>query len=240
VTPEGLLTVYGGVTILPLAVVEGPIVSVLTGVLSASGYLTWYSSLCLLIFADLIGDAICYAIGRTGGSLYRHGPPVYRHAPPVYRHGSPYRHGPARPGHLSPHHARISDSDAPGDDDKRRSVVSFNFARWLRGRLKPGAEMMDDLKANATKMLLIGKWTHALGCVVLIGCGVVRVPLPRFLLINLLATIPKSALLFGIGFFAAGYFPVLQRHAGLETIVLCAAGILAITLTLRRAATVSS
>ena len=51
-------------------------------------------------------------------------------------------------------------------------------------------------------MLVIGKWTHTIGCVVLIGSGMLRLPLPRFILINLLATVPKSAVLFGIGYFA--------------------------------------
>jgi hypothetical protein len=55
------------------------------------------------------------------------------------------------------------------------------------------------------------------------------------MLINLVATVPKSALLFGIGYFAAGYFPLVERHAVLATIILCIVGGSAILLVVRRA-----
>ena len=71
-------------------------------------------------------------------------------------------------------------------------------------------------------MLFVGKWTHSLGCVVLIGSGMLRVPLPRFMLMNLLATIPKSAVLFGFGYFAAGWYPRIEQHYMLASLLLCA------------------
>jgi membrane protein DedA with SNARE-associated domain len=84
-------------------------------------------------------------------------------------------------------------------------------------------------------MLVIGKWTHSLGCVVLIGSGMLRLPLPGFIVVNLLATLPKSALLFSFGYFASAYLPLFERHAVLATLVLCAVGVAAVALILRRA-----
>ena len=79
-------------------------------------------------------------------------------------------------------------------------------------------------------MLLIGKWTHSLGCVVLIGSGMLRVPLPRFILVNLLATVPKSAVLFGFGYFASRLLAsTSSSHCIVGTIALCAFGGTAIT-----------
>ncbi len=46
----------------------------------------------------------------------------------------------------------------------------------------------------------------------LIGSGMLRLPLPRFILVNLLATIPKSAVLFGVGYFIGDHYPFLERH----------------------------
>ena len=181
VTVESFLIEHGGALILPLSVVEGPIVSVIAGFLSAQGYFDWYVALGLLICGDLIGDAIYYWAVRSA------------------------------------------------------SAPLGSFGRWLGFRSTPGPELRDKLANNATKMLFIGKWTHSIGFLVLIGSGMLRLPLARFLLINLLATLPKSAVLFGVGFFAAGYLPQFERHAVLATIVLCAVGGSAILIVVRRA-----
>jgi membrane protein DedA with SNARE-associated domain len=84
-------------------------------------------------------------------------------------------------------------------------------------------------------MLCIGKWTHSIGWVVLVGAGMLRVPLPGFILVNLLATLPKSALLFGLGYFVGEDYPLLERHSGVLLLVLAAAGMACVVLTLRRA-----
>ena len=179
-TIEGFLIEHGGALILPLSVIEGPVVSIVTGFLSAQGYFTWYWAFCLLVCGDLIGDMIYYWVGISGGtSLLR-------------------------------------------------------LCRWfgLRGTVSP--ELRRDLKQNATRMLLIGKWTHSIGCLVLIGSGMLRLPLPRFLLVNLLATIPKSAVLLGLGYFAGENYPLLEQHYVLATVTLCVVGMMAIVATLKR------
>jgi membrane protein DedA with SNARE-associated domain len=109
------------------------------------------------------------------------------------------------------------------------------LARRLGVRRTVPAEVQAGLTHNAAKMLLIGKWTHSIGCVVLIGSGMLRIPLSRFILINLLATIPKSAALFCVGYFAGNCYPLFERHYALGTFVLCVVGATAIMLVLRRA-----
>ena len=180
-TLDGFLIAHGSALILPLAVIEGPVVTILTGFLSAQGYFDWYWALCLLVCGDLIGDVVYYWIGRTGGSPLA------------------------------------------------------GLGRWLGVRRAVTPELQYRLKHNAAKMLFIGKWTHSIGCLVLIGSGMLRLPVARFILVNLLATVPKSAVLFGFGYFAGGYYPLFERHIVLGTIVLCAMGVAAIVLILRRA-----
>jgi membrane-associated protein len=181
VTIDGFLIAHGSALILPLSVIEGPVVTIFTGFLAARGYFHWYWALCLLIGGDLIGDLVYYWIGRTG-----------------------------------------------------RSPLA-GLARRLGVRRTVPREVQDGLTQNAAKMLFIGKWTHSIGWLVLIGSGMLRVPLPRFLLFNLLATIPKSAVLFCIGYFVGNRYPLLERHVALETVVLCAVGVAAILLVLRLA-----
>jgi membrane protein DedA with SNARE-associated domain len=185
VTVDGFLIGHGGALILPLAVIEGPVVSVLTGFLSAQGYVDWRWALFLLVCGDLIGDLICYGAG----------------------------------------YAWVGGGGAP--------------LAWLGRRAGLGRvltpELQRGLTDNAAKMLLIGKWTHAIGWIVLVGSGMLRRPLPGFILVNLLASVPKSAALFGIGYFAGNDYPLLARHSGLAMLGLTAVGVAAVVLVLRRA-----
>jgi membrane protein DedA with SNARE-associated domain len=176
-----LLIAHGSVFILPLAVIEGPVVTVLVGFLSEQGYLDWYWALSLVVCGDVIGDIVYYWVGRTGGTRL------------------------VRLGH------------------------------WLGMRRIVSPELQHKLIRNTTKMLLIGKWTHSIGGLVLIGSGMLRLPLLRFVLVNLLATLPKSAALFGFGYFAGNTSPLFERHAVLGTLLLCGMGVAAVMLVLRGA-----
>lgn len=180
VTVDGFLIAHGSALILPLAVIEGPLVSVAVGFLSAHGYFDWWWALFLLIVGDLVGDAIYYWIGHSG----------------------------------------------------KTGLTRLLRRLGVRGSVNP--DLRQRLRDNATKMLCIGKWTQSIGVVVLIGSGMLRLPLAKFLLVNLLATLPKSALLLGVGFFAGAHAAVLEEHAVLGTIALGVLGAAGIFLVLRR------
>jgi membrane protein DedA with SNARE-associated domain len=94
--------------------------------------------------------------------------------------------------------------------------------------------MQRHLREHATKMLFIGKWTQSVGMVVLIGSGMLHVPLSRFILVNLLATLPKTAVLFSVGYFAGGHVRLFEDHVVLGSCVLGILGVAAIVLVLRR------
>jgi membrane protein DedA with SNARE-associated domain len=177
VTLSGFLIAHGSALILPLSVVEGPVVSIVTGFLAAQGYFDWYWAVLLLVAGDLVGDLIYYGIGRFG-------------------------------------------------------FTRVPFLRRRLGAITP--ELQNGLRQNATRMLFVGKWTHSIGCLVLIGSGMLRLDLARFLLTNLLATLPKSAALFGFGYFAAGHFDFFARHYLLASLLAGVAGLAAIALILRR------
>jgi membrane protein DedA with SNARE-associated domain len=180
VSLDASLIAHGSALILPLAVIEGPLVSVAAGLLSGQGYFDWLWSLCLLVCGDVLGDVLYYWIGRTG----------------------------------------------------KTGLVKLLRRLGVRSTVDP--ETQRHLKDNATKMLLIGKWTQSIGVVVLIGSGMLHVPLPKFVLVNFLASLPKSAVLFGIGYFAAGHLALFEHHEILTATGLGLAGAGAILLVLRR------
>jgi membrane-associated protein len=61
-----LLTHYKYLILFPLAIVEGPILAVIAGFLCTSGFLNPFYVFPVIVFGDLIGDSICYSLGRWG------------------------------------------------------------------------------------------------------------------------------------------------------------------------------
>ena len=60
----------GGLWLLfPVAVLEGPIVTVIAGWLARLGYVSLVWAFVVLVAADLVGDGLFYALGRWGPSI---------------------------------------------------------------------------------------------------------------------------------------------------------------------------
>ncbi|KKU81260.1 MAG: hypothetical protein UY07_C0022G0025 [Parcubacteria group bacterium GW2011_GWA1_47_8] len=69
-----LLEQYKYVVLLPLAIIEGPILTVVAGFLVTLGLLNSFLVYVIIVAGDVIGDSIAYAFGRWGSSLlHSHG-----------------------------------------------------------------------------------------------------------------------------------------------------------------------
>ncbi len=62
-----LLLQYKYYFLFPVAIVEGPIVATISGFLISKGILNFFAAYGVLVIGDVVGDSICYAIGRFGG-----------------------------------------------------------------------------------------------------------------------------------------------------------------------------
>ena len=70
-----LLETYKYLILFPLAVIEGPILTVIAGFLVSLGVMNLYIVYVIVVVGDVIGDALYYGLGRFGsGFLHRHGP----------------------------------------------------------------------------------------------------------------------------------------------------------------------
>ena len=67
-----LLIKYRYLLIFPIAVLEGPIISMVVGFLIYMGYLNGMAAFGLLILADLVGDSLYYFLGRFGRKRFLH------------------------------------------------------------------------------------------------------------------------------------------------------------------------
>ncbi|MDO8407692.1 MAG: VTT domain-containing protein [bacterium] len=69
-----LLETYKYLILFPLAIIEGPILTVIAGFLVSLGVMNIYIVYAIVVLGDIIGDALYYGIGRFGsGFLHRHG-----------------------------------------------------------------------------------------------------------------------------------------------------------------------
>jgi membrane protein DedA with SNARE-associated domain len=142
-----LVSQYGYAVLFPIAVVEGPAVTVVAGALVASGQFDGLAVFAMLVAADLVGDGLYYSLGRWG------------HTPFLERL------------------------------EKRLALTQERFRPLEEG-----------FRRHDWKFLLIGK-TQPFGSLILYFAGATKMPVIRYLLVNLLATVPKVLLFEGIGYF---------------------------------------
>lgn len=57
---------YGLVVLFLVTIIEGPIVTVIAGYVASLGYLNIFAVYPVVVVADLVGDSICYVLGRFG------------------------------------------------------------------------------------------------------------------------------------------------------------------------------
>jgi membrane protein DedA with SNARE-associated domain len=68
-----ILRDYGLWLLLPLAILEGPVVSVLAGWFSAMGLFNPWAAFAVMLLGDLLGDVLFYLIGRRGMAFLSRG-----------------------------------------------------------------------------------------------------------------------------------------------------------------------
>lgn len=175
------LALYGYVALLPLAVVEGPVVTVAAAFLASRGLLDVAIVYALAVLGDLIGDMLLYGAG--GWALL----------------GLAGRQG--------------------------------AWAARLQARI---AGIAPRFRSRAGAMLLLGKLTHSAGFAVLLAAGAARVPLPQFLLFNLLGTLPKSLLFVAVGYWFGQLYSASQGELRVASVVGFVLGGLALLLLGRR------
>lgn len=62
-----LLLAYRYLILFPIALVEGPTITIVAGFVASLGFLNIWIALATVVVADLVADAFYYAVGRYGG-----------------------------------------------------------------------------------------------------------------------------------------------------------------------------
>ena len=61
-----LLRHYEYLALIPLVIIEGPIVTIIAGFLTAHGFYNFSAALSVIVLSDLFGDSIYYVLGKWG------------------------------------------------------------------------------------------------------------------------------------------------------------------------------
>lgn len=70
---EGLISLisqYGYIILFPLAIIEGPISTIVAGLFISMGLLNPVLVYVIIMAGDIVGDTLCYSIGRWGGKPF--------------------------------------------------------------------------------------------------------------------------------------------------------------------------
>ncbi|MEK7576371.1 MAG: VTT domain-containing protein [Patescibacteria group bacterium] len=170
-----LLTVYGYALLFPIAVIEGPIISIIAGFLISGGILNLYVVYVVLLLGDLVGDTMYYCIGRYGGNYF------------VKRWGW---------------------------------FLNIDESKLIR--------LEESFNTHSAKWLFFAK-AQGLGSAILVAAGVIKMPFGRFLWLNFLATLIKSAFFLAIGFYFGKAYIAINGYVnkfGIITLFIIVIGII--------------
>ena len=134
--------------IFPIAVIEGPIIMILTGFLASLGFVNFILALFVVAIGDLCGDSIYFMIGKYGKETF------------IRKYG-----------HFI------------GINIERERKIENHFAE------------------HADRTLLIGKFAHGVGAIILVAAGLANVPYRKVLALNALTTLAKTLFLMLVGYY---------------------------------------
>ena len=205
------LAIYGYAALLPLAIIEGPAVTVFAAFLAAQGVFEVVGVYAIVVLGDLVGDVLHYAVGRWAAARWA-----------------------AKPRAAKPMAADLVASGwgAAGRRATGRwptQPKSGRTSRWMASVRQRVEVLAPRIRTRAGAMLLFGKLTHSAGFAVLLAAGAAHVKLRRFMAFNLLGTLPKSLLLVLLGYWFGKLYGSLQgdlRIAGVLAFLLAGSGLL--------------
>ena len=154
-----LLIQYKYWLLVPIVMVEGPIATIIAGLLASFGFMNPYIVFPLIVVGDVLGDSLYYALGRFGSKHFLQG-----------------------------------------------------WGKYIGFTIQRAEKLKDHFRKHAGKTLLLGKFTHFLGAAVLVAAGLAMMPFFPFVGYSILGTIPKSLILFFLGFYFGQTYILLNYY----------------------------
>jgi len=190
------LAIYGYAALLPLAIIEGPAVTVFAAFLGAQGVLDVVGVYAIVVLGDLVGDVLYYAVGRFAAARW------------------------AAKRTTAEWGAEDRSATEPGATGRwPTQPKSGRTSRWMASVRRRVEVLAPRIRTRAGAMLLFGKLTHSAGIAVLLAAGAAHVHLRRFLAFNLLGTLPKSLVLVLLGYWFGRLYDSSQSDLRIASVL---------------------
>jgi len=154
------LGTYKYLVIFPVVVVEGPIITVVSGFLAKLGVLNGFLAYTILLLGDIIGDCLFYTIGKYSRTI--------SWAKKV--------------------------TNFLGYDEQKEKFLQNHFER------------------HTYKTFLLAKFSNSLGSSVQVAAGMSSFSFKRFFTANMLGAIPKTLILFLIGYYLGESYVQINEY----------------------------
>jgi len=167
--------------IFPAAIIEGPIIMIITGFLASLGVVNFIFAFVVVTIGDFIGDSVYYLIGKYGKETF------------IRKYGK---------------------------------YIGITLEREVR--------IENYFAQHANQTLLIGKFAHGIGSLVLVAAGLASVSYKKLLAFNGPTTAIKSLLLLLLGFYFGQIYLRLNAFLNYISLFLFAVFIFLYVVILRR------
>jgi membrane protein DedA with SNARE-associated domain len=155
-----LLEHYRYTLIFPISVIEGPIISIITGFLVSLKILNIFVAYVILVVGDIVGDVLHFWMGKYWG----------------------------------------------------KTTFMKRWGKYI-GYNENSEQFLEKLfKEHTAKAFVLAKMSHGIGGAVQVAAGIANVDIWEFIWYNFLGTIPKTAILLLIGYYAGSSYVKISSY----------------------------
>lgn len=119
-------------------------------------------------------------------------------------------------------------------------LIYYLIGHWGGGRIVKNGKFLwikseqlvkikNHFSSHAGKTLLFGKWTQHLGAAILLASGMSNMPIKKFILFNLIGSVPKILIFVLIGYYFGQAYDKINKYFGYASLSIAVAIILIIS-----------
>ncbi len=106
----------------------------------------------------------------------------------------------------------------------------INNGKFLGIKLKNIEKIEEHFKNHSGKTLLFGKLTHSVGAPILIAAGMAKIKISKFIVYNVVGSIPKTLVFLLIGYYFGSAYNKIDKYFGYFSILMLVIIILAVVI----------
>lgn len=91
-----------------------------------------------------------------------------------------------------------------------KRIASRGKFLWIK--IEHAKKLESHFEKHAGKTLLFGKWTHSVGGAILLAAGMSKMPLKKFVLFNVIGSLPKVLIFLLLGYYFGSAYQLINKY----------------------------